>query len=66
LVSDEQHGREELIGNGGWQSHDSMGTTKEMVDDGITWGKRSARTWQSAGGKESTIGGVMRWLAGSE
>jgi hypothetical protein len=45
---------------------DPTGMAKEMANDGVTWGKRSARTWRLAGQKESMIGKVMRQLADGE
>jgi hypothetical protein len=45
---------------------DPTGMAKEMANDGVTWGKRSARTWRLAGRKESMIGEVMRQLADGE
>jgi hypothetical protein len=36
LVSNEQHGGEEITSYGGWQLDDPMGMTKDMVDDGVT------------------------------
>jgi hypothetical protein len=52
--------------NGGWRSRDHTGTAEEVVDDSVTWGKRSARTRRLARWKESRIGEAMLRLADGE
>jgi hypothetical protein len=58
--------RAALTSSGGWWMQDAAVRAKDSVDDGETWGQRSARTRRLARRKESLIGGAMRRLAGSE